>query len=179
MAIAATPHVMASFGWQYGCSGDKTNFQHYPGIAPCRDELAVVACSALKQKYRDMLSGYDRRQQHVNEVAFVSIHMGAAQSYSTVLYWLCSPLIVLKLLLPNSSSSACASLPSYTPCDMQHGMQVLLQPTKEILARRVTERAALGSHFMPASLLESQLALVETDPTAYTYGMSLTIHSLI
>ena len=50
-------------------------------------------------------------------------------------------------------------------------MQVLLQPNREVLAKRVQERAALGSHFMPASLLESQLALVEMDPTAYTYGI--------
>ena len=49
-------------------------------------------------------------------------------------------------------------------------MQVLLQPNREALAKRVQERAASGSHFMPASLLESQLALVEMDPTAYTYG---------
>ena len=53
---------------------------------------------------------------------------------------------------------------------MQHVMQVLLQPNKEVLTNRVQERAAIGSHFMPASLLESQLALVEMDPTAYTYG---------
>lgn len=49
-------------------------------------------------------------------------------------------------------------------------LQVLLQPNKETLAKRVQERSALGLHFMPASLLESQLALLEFDPTAYTYG---------
>lgn len=59
---------------------------------------------------------------------------------------------------------------------MQHAIQVLLQPTKETLTKRVQERAVLGSHFMPASLLESQLALVEIDPTAYTYGKSLGVH---
>lgn len=53
---------------------------------------------------------------------------------------------------------------------MHYVVQVLLQPNKEVLTKRVQERAALGSHFMPASLLESQLALVEMDPTAYTYG---------
>lgn len=53
-------------------------------------------------------------------------------------------------------------------------MQVLLQPNKEVLAKRVQERAALGLHFMPASLLESQLALVELDPAAYKYGTPLT-----
>lgn len=59
-------------------------------------------------------------------------------------------------------------------CNM-HVMQVLLQPNKEVLATRVQERAALGSHFMPASLLESQLALVEMDPTAYTYGIAVVV----
>lgn len=81
-----------------------------------RDELAVVACSALKQKYRDVLCGRDKGQEHVKDVAFV-----------------------------------------------------LLQPSKEVLANRVQEREALGTHFMPASLLDSQLALMEVDPSAYRY----------
>ena len=42
-------------------------------MAVCRDELAVVACSALKQKYRDVLSGRARGQQHFKDVAFVSV----------------------------------------------------------------------------------------------------------
>lgn len=54
---------------------EKTVFHKYTSMAPCRDELAVVACSALKQKYRDVLSGRERGQQHVRDVAFVSIHM--------------------------------------------------------------------------------------------------------
>lgn len=41
-------------------------------LAVCRDELAVVACSALKQKYRDILSGQVEHSEHVKEVAFVS-----------------------------------------------------------------------------------------------------------
>ena len=40
--------------------------------AVCRDKLAVVACSALKQRYRDILSGRDEGSEHVKEVAFVS-----------------------------------------------------------------------------------------------------------
>ena len=40
-----------------------------------------------------------------------------------------------------------------------------------MLAKRVQARAAEGTHFMPASLLESQLALMEVDPSAYRYGM--------
>ncbi|KAL0029111.1 hypothetical protein WJX77_007502 [Trebouxia sp. C0004] len=81
-----------------------------------RGELAVVACSALKQRYRDILSGQDEGSQHVNEVAFV-----------------------------------------------------LLQPSKDILTQRVQQRAAEGMHFMPASLLESQLALMEVASSAYRY----------
>ena len=49
--------------------------------------------------------------------------------------------------------------------------QVLLQPSKDVLTKRVQARAAEGTHFMPASLLESQLALMEVDPSAYRYGM--------
>ncbi|KAL0046915.1 hypothetical protein WJX82_001577 [Trebouxia sp. C0006] len=81
-----------------------------------RDELAVVACSALKQRYRDILSGQDEGSEHVKEVAFV-----------------------------------------------------LLQPSKDVLTQRVQQRAAEGTHFMPASLLESQLALMEVDSSAYRY----------
>ena len=139
--------------------------------------MAVVACSALKQKYRDVLSGHERGQQHVRDVAFVSIHMGTAHSSDSIrLYCLCLLLIILELLLPNPPSAAHASPSSSAPRNMQHAMQVLLQPNREVLAKRVQDRAALGSHFMPASLLESQLALVETDPTAYTYGISLNVH---
>lgn len=81
-----------------------------------RDELAVVACSALKQKYRDVLSGKDHGSEHVKDVAFV-----------------------------------------------------LLQPSRDVLAKRVKDRAAEGTHFMPASLLDSQLALMEVDSSAYRY----------
>ena len=42
-------------------------------MTACRDELAVVACSALKQKYRDVLSGKDHGSEHVKDVAFVSV----------------------------------------------------------------------------------------------------------
>ena len=52
-------------------------------------------------------------------------------------------------------------------------MQVLLQPSREVLAKRVAARTAEGTHFMPASLLESQLALMEVDPEAYRYGEAL------
>ena len=52
-------------------------------------------------------------------------------------------------------------------------VQVLLQPSREVLAKRVAARTAEGTHFMPASLLESQLALMEVDPEAYRYGEAL------
>lgn len=38
----------------------------------CRKENAVVACSALKKKYRDILAGSDRGEEHAEEIAFVS-----------------------------------------------------------------------------------------------------------
>ena len=49
-------------------------------------------------------------------------------------------------------------------------LQVLLQPSKDVLTQRVQQRAVQGTHFMPASLLESQLALMEVDSSAYRYG---------
>ena len=55
-------------------------------------------------------------------------------------------------------------------------MQVLLQPSKDLLTQRVQQRAAEGTHFMPASLLESQLALMEVDSSAYRYGETHSKH---
>ena len=39
--------------------------------------------------------------------------------------------------------------------------QVLLDPPREVLERRLVERATAGAHFMPASLLDSQLAALQ------------------
>ena len=41
--------------------------------------------------------------------------------------------------------------------------QVLLQPSRAELLKRLQERAKIGRHFMPASLLESQLATLEPE----------------
>ena len=41
--------------------------------------------------------------------------------------------------------------------------QVLLQPSRSELLRRLQERIKIGGHFMPASLLESQLATLEPE----------------
>lgn len=65
---------------------------------------------------------------------------------------------------------------AFMVCDIiecHAAMQVLLQPSREVLAKRVAARAAEGTHFMPASLLDSQLALMELDPAAYRYGERL------
>lgn len=37
----------------------------------CRQENVVVACSALKKKYRDVLANTDKGEEHVKEIAFV------------------------------------------------------------------------------------------------------------
>ena len=79
------------------------------------------------------------------------------------------------MLVASCLGAAGAGTSVCTHRKLQPAVQVLLQPNKEILATRVQERSALGLHFMPASLLESQLALLELDPTAYTYGTFLTI----
>ena len=39
---------------------------------------------------------------------------------------------------------------------------MLLLPSRSELARRVAVRALVGTHFMPADLLESQLAILDT-----------------
>lgn len=45
-------------------------------------------------------------------------------------------------------------------------VQVLLNPPRAVLQARLEARAAAGAHFMPASLLESQLQQLQvTDPT--------------
>ena len=49
-------------------------------------------------------------------------------------------------------------------------MQVLLRPSFEDLQKRVAARAAKGGHFMPASLLQSQLDALEPDRNALEFG---------
>ncbi len=46
-------------------------------------------------------------------------------------------------------------------CDVEVLLQVLLQPSREELLRRLQARTKVGGHFMPASLLDSQLATLE------------------
>lgn len=49
-------------------------------------------------------------------------------------------------------------------------LQILLQPSREELERRLTERSLKGGHFMPSSLLESQLSALEVDPDSEVFG---------
>ena len=49
-------------------------------------------------------------------------------------------------------------------------LQVLLKPSLEDLQQRVAARAAKGGHFMPASLLQSQLDALEPDASALEFG---------
>lgn len=44
-------------------------------------------------------------------------------------------------------------------------MQVLLEPPQAVLEARLARRTAAGRHFMPPSLLASQLATLRYDPT--------------
>ncbi|KAK9835502.1 hypothetical protein WJX74_001773 [Apatococcus lobatus] len=81
-----------------------------------RKELMVVACSALKKTYRDLLLSSDTSPE-------------------------------------------------------RHAIAVIaLQPSKEELERRLMIRSAGGNHYMPASLLDSQLADQESDPDAMYFG---------
>ena len=48
--------------------------------------------------------------------------------------------------------------------------QIALQPSREELRRRLQVRTTGGAHFMPASLLDSQLADQESDPDAMFFG---------
>ena len=49
-------------------------------------------------------------------------------------------------------------------------LQILLQPSQQELEQRLQQRAAAHTHFMPASLLQSQLALLEVDSSCLRYG---------
>lgn len=55
--------------------------------------------------------------------------------------------------------------PNYQPGSFQtaHVEFVLLDAKAEVLAARLNARAAQGNHFMPASLLQSQLELLQID----------------
>ena len=50
---------------------------------------------------------------------------------------------------------------------------MLLRPTLEDLQARVAARAKKGGHFMPASLLQSQLDALEPDANALEFGEML------
>ncbi|KAK9867770.1 hypothetical protein WJX84_002911 [Apatococcus fuscideae] len=81
-----------------------------------RGEMMVLACSALKKSYRELLLSSDRSPD-------------------------------------------------------RHAVAVIaLQPSREELQKRLQIRSVGGSHFMPASLLESQLADQESDPDAMYFG---------
>ena len=49
-------------------------------------------------------------------------------------------------------------------------LQIALQPSREELEKRLKIRSAGGAHYMPASLLDSQLADQESDPDAMYFG---------
>ena len=49
-------------------------------------------------------------------------------------------------------------------------LQILLQPSREELQRRLAERSLQGGHFMPSSLLDSQLSALEIDHDSQVYG---------
>lgn len=49
-------------------------------------------------------------------------------------------------------------------------LQILLQPSREELEHRLADRSLKGGHFMPKSLLDSQLAALEIDPESEVYG---------
>lgn len=54
--------------------------------------------------------------------------------------------------------------------------QVLLQPPKEELVRRLHARAQHGTHFMPPSLLDSQLAALEVGSGFSVQHRSISLH---
>lgn len=60
---------------------------------------------------------------------------------------------ILRFADPNYESGSYTSLVKF----------ILLDVQAEVLAARLKERAAQGKHFMPASLLQSQLDLLEID----------------
>ncbi|KAK9797081.1 hypothetical protein WJX73_005081 [Symbiochloris irregularis] len=79
-------------------------------------KACVLACSSLRQSYRNVLTGCGTDMDTTGQLVFV-----------------------------------------------------LLKPSREELERRIRSREALGGHFMPASLLDSQLAALEPFPSAMTF----------
>ena len=51
---------------------------------------------------------------------------------------------------------------------LPHDLQVLLRVSREKLLQRLQARQALGAHFMPAALLDTQLAILEDSGVGMT-----------
>ena len=107
--------------------------------------MCVLACSCLKRRYREVLSGESHAAAHTDDIAFVSIpvyeHVVAVGAQHAISH--------TRMLLLT---------------------QVLLQPSREELQKRVQKRSQQGGHFMPPSLLDSQLAALEVDPSSQVFG---------
>lgn len=73
---------------------------------------------------------------------------------------------VLRFADPNYESGSHTSLVKF----------ILLDVQAEVLAARLKERAAQGKHFMPASLLQSQLDLLEIDDSEGILKVDATIN---
>ena len=72
------------------------------------------------------------------------------------------------LTLASRAPAACPCLAAKS--SIRSRMQVLLRPSLDDLQARVAARAAKGGHFMPASLLQSQLDALEPDQKAMEFG---------
>ncbi|GBF91824.1 hypothetical protein Rsub_04929 [Raphidocelis subcapitata] len=100
----------------------------------------VLACSALKASYRRVLSGAAGADEEAEAEA--------AAGHSAA---------------PAAAQSPSGGGGGATPVDIAF---VLLNPPRPALEARVRAREAAGRHFMPAALLGSQLAALETGGAA-------------
>lgn len=128
----------------------------------------VLACSALKKSYRELLLSSDSSPDR-HAVAVVR-PLGTS---------------VPQLKLPLKYGEQCSTyhhLLGITVLRSGLSLQIALQPSREELERRLKIRSAGGMHYMPPSLLDSQLADQESDPDAMFFGEHpsiLAVHELI
>jgi gluconate kinase len=132
-------------------------------VAACQP--LVLSCSALKPAYRHLLrtgrrsscGGVGSRCSSAEDDAVAFVSTSWRHRPSTQRPGCFPPLCCATCLLPRP-------VPLASPCDQhyhQNSPQVLLDPPRELLEERLQQRATAGAHFMPAALLDSQLAALQ------------------
>ncbi|KAI0214347.1 putative gluconokinase [Lamellibrachia satsuma] len=113
-----------------------------------RGEHAVLACSALKQMYRDALThgAVGRQHKDVRDVATSSTSEDDCSSTAE----------------EQHGDTTKTANPFSEPSRFTDVVFVYLRGSKDLLLSRLSQRRG---HYMPAALLDSQLATLEEPPT--------------